>query len=204
MNEFLPPSGGYGRIWECMYEGSMVGAGPEVFCLWPYVISKMRSRSQEGATVMLNPVLLKEVFGVTDEFVAKGIKKLCDVDLESKNGKEEDGRRLVHISGHLYGVVNGAHYIALRSKERHAAAQARYRKKFSGKQMRSRRSQAEVRAENESRERRASAAYDDGDSRRGDAIAAEGIAAGGVPIQQPGPEGIAPIGVGPEAVGGQS
>lgn len=108
----------------------MVGAGPEVFCLWPYVIAKMRSRGGEGATVLLNPVLLRDVFGVPDEdFIKRGIAKLCDVDVSSKNGKEQDGRRLVHISGHLYGVVNGAAYIALRSKERHAAAQAVYRKK---------------------------------------------------------------------------
>ena len=108
----------------------MVGAGPEVFCLWPYVISKMRARGGEGATVLLNPSLLKEVFGVADEdFIKLGIAKLCAVDCASKNGKEQDGRRLVHISGHLYGVVNGADYIALRSKERHAAAQSLYRQK---------------------------------------------------------------------------
>ena len=131
MNDFLAPAGGYGRIWECMYEGSMVGAGPEVFCLWPYVISKMRTRGDEGATVMLNPGLLKEVFGAPDEeFVMRGIRALCDTDAASKNGKHKDGRRLVHISGHLYGVVNGAHYIALRSKERHAAAQEKYRKRL--------------------------------------------------------------------------
>ena len=126
-DDFVKPVGGYGRIWEGMYEGSMVGAGPEVFCLWPYVVTKMR-QVDGVAQVMLNPDLLRVVFGVDDvEFVRRGIAKLCEGDESSKNGKENGGRRLYHISGYCYGVTNGARYMAIRAKDRHAEAQARYR-----------------------------------------------------------------------------
>jgi hypothetical protein len=166
---FIAPAGGYGRLWESVYEGSMVGSGPEVFCLWPYVVAKMRKDAEHGATVLLNPGLLGAVFGVSDErFVRVGIEKLCDVDPKTKNGKDEDGRRLVHISGYLYRVVNGAAYMAIRSKESHVAAQKRYReKKKSGK--------TPLQKTNDERERRFIRALGDGDEVAADRIAAEGI-----------------------------
>ncbi len=169
MKIFIPPGGGYGRIWEAMYEGSMVGLGPEVFCIWPYIIAKMRM-SGGVVTVMLNPALLKEVFGVDEDFVKRGVERLCAVDESSKNGTEEEGRRLKHVSGFMYQVVNGADYIAIRSKEKHAEAQARYREK-----KRPRKSQKQVRNEYDARERRGSKAYDNGDNEAGDRIAAEGL-----------------------------
>lgn len=128
MSEFSMPAGGYGRIWEHMYEGSLAGAGAEVFCLMPYIIAKMRLSPGVGAVVMLNPDVLQPIFGVKEDgFVQRGIDKLCAPDPNTKNGQEADGRRLVKLSGHLYLVVNGEAYIAIRSKERHADAQARYR-----------------------------------------------------------------------------
>lgn len=130
MSDFHEPAGGYGRIWESMYEGSLAGAGPEVFCLMPYVIAKMRM-SKGRAMVLLNPKLLVSIFGGdTDlEFVERGIEKLCAPDPDSKNGRDKEGRRLIRLEGHLYEVVNGVHYMQIRNNERHADAQARYRER---------------------------------------------------------------------------
>lgn len=128
MSDFHEPAGGYGRIWESMYEGSLAGTGPEVFCLMPYVIAKMRM-NKGRATVLLNPKVLAPIFGgIADQaFVERGIEKLCAPDPDTKNGKDQEGRRLIRLDGHLYEVVNGMHYMQIRNKERHADAQARYR-----------------------------------------------------------------------------
>jgi hypothetical protein len=122
--------GGYGRIWESLYKGSLIGAGIEAFAVWPYVISNMKPHAEYGAAVQLNPVLLALIFGCDVKLVRKGIEKLCEPDADSHR-KEEGGRRLVKISGYFYRVVNGKYYMGLRSKEmnriRHAEAQREYR-----------------------------------------------------------------------------
>jgi hypothetical protein len=124
------PLGGYGRIWESLYKGSMVGAGIEAFAVWPYVISNMRPHGDYGAVVQLNPKLLGLIFGCEEKLVSKGIEKLCAPDLASHR-KEEGGRRLVKISGYFYRVVNGSYYMGLRKKEtdriKHAESQRVYR-----------------------------------------------------------------------------
>lgn len=172
MSDFIVPDGGYGRIWEKAYQGSLVGSGPEVFCVWPYVIANMKQHRDYGAVIMLNPKLLAVIFGegADEDFVMRGIAKLCAEDPDTKNGKEENGRRLVQVSGFMYRVVNGAEYMRVRAKESHAAAQARYRAKKKGAK-----SQAQVRAENEGRERRFLEADKRGDQEGADRIAAEGL-----------------------------
>jgi hypothetical protein len=107
--------------------------------------------------------------------VERGIEKLCSPDANTKNGAEREGRRLVKVSGHLYLVVNGENYIAIRSKERHADAQARYREKQKAKK--GGKSQAQVKAENDGRERR----FVDADG-KGDLVGADEIAAEGLPV----------------------
>lgn len=134
---FVPPKGGYGRVFEAMYTGSMIGAGLEAFALMPYVISNMRIHPEKGAVVELNPVLLAFIFeGRSDEEAQKrvqvGIDKLCEEDPRSRNAAE-GGRRLVRLGQFLYRVVNGEKYNAIRSKERdrlkNAEAQRRHRQK---------------------------------------------------------------------------
>jgi hypothetical protein len=132
--KFESPSGNYGRIWERLYEGSLAGAGAEVFCLWPYAVTKMRRDREHG---------------IADE-----------------------GRRLVHVVGYLYRVPTGAAYMAVRAKDAHAAAQAKYREREKVKK--AGKSQGAVRAENEGRERRFVEAEKAGDLGKADAIAAEG------------------------------
>lgn len=130
---FLRPVGGYGRVFEAMYNGSMYGAGVTVFAVWPYVISHMRGHPEHGALVELNPVPLVDTFGKCRvEDIEKAIKFLCAPDPNSRS-KAEEGRRLVKMGQFLYRVVNGAEYMKIRKDEanraKHQAAQDRYRKK---------------------------------------------------------------------------
>lgn len=96
----------YGKIFSSMYEGSLVGAGPVVFAVWGYCISKAEA---EESTVMLNPVLLSQIIGTSQEEIRKAIDFLCAPDNDSKN-KEHEGRRLLLLSGLCYFVVSHKHY----------------------------------------------------------------------------------------------
>lgn len=161
---------GFGRIFESMYQGSMVGAGPDVFAVWPYVIAHMRAHAEHGALVELNPKLLAFILGASEAQIEKAINFLCDQDPDSRS-KAEDGKRLVRMGQFVYRVVNGAEYMAVRAKEdarfKHAERQKRYR----GNQSRKR----QIRVENESREARFVEAHKNGDEALADKIAAEGL-----------------------------
>lgn len=113
---FDKPAGGYGRIWESMYKGSMMGAGLEVFAVWPYVIANMRGHVEHGALVELNPQLLAFMIGCEARDVEKAIGKLCAED-ENSRTPVEDGKRLVRLGQFLYRVVNGGRYLAIRKAE---------------------------------------------------------------------------------------
>jgi hypothetical protein len=106
----------YGRIFETMFEGSMVGAGCPTFAVWSYVITKMRADRDVGAQVDLNPVLLSAVLGEKVEVLEKVIEKLCRPDAKSRS-PDKEGRRLVRLGQFSYQVVNGAKYIAIRNKD---------------------------------------------------------------------------------------
>jgi hypothetical protein len=113
---FEKPTGGYGRIWESMYKGSMLGSGLEVFAVWPYVIANMRGHPEHGALVELNPELLAFMIGCEEQDVEVAINKLCAIDPESRT-PTEDGKRLVKMGQFLYRVVNGGKYLAIRKAE---------------------------------------------------------------------------------------
>lgn len=130
---FVKPPGGYGRLFEAMYKGSMIGAGVAVFAVWPYVIANMRGHPEHGALVELNPQLLAFIFGgCEEELIQAAIERLCEPDPNSRTKKEE-GRRLVRMGQFLYRVVNGAEYLAIRkdeaNRQAHREAQARHREK---------------------------------------------------------------------------
>lgn len=161
---------GFGRIFETMYQGSMVGAGPNVFAVWPYVIAHMRAHPEHGALVELNPKLLAFIFGTDEKEVEAAIDYLCAPDKASRS-KAEEGRRLIKMGTFLYRVVNGAGYLAIRKKEderfSHARRQARYESK--------RRRKSQVEAQNDEREKRFIEAVNNGDECQADRIAAEGL-----------------------------
>lgn len=129
----------YGKIFESMYQGSMVGAGANVFALWPYVIANMRKDPKVGAQVDLNPKVLAFVFGNTEGDVRKAIEYLCSPDAHSTS-KTEAGRRLIRMGEFAYRVVNGAAYMGMRSsderREYQREKQAEYRAKKKNQSMR--------------------------------------------------------------------
>lgn len=106
----------FGKIFETLYTGSMVGAGPHVFAVWPFVISNQKPDREHGSVVEVNPKLLAAVIGCDQEQIEKAIEFLCSPDPESRS-EEHDGRRLIKIGAFEYQVVNGAKYRAIRDHE---------------------------------------------------------------------------------------
>jgi len=101
----------YGKAFEKMYEGSMIGAGLNVFAVWNYCIAKNRS-----GVVELNPTLLAFVLGADESEIVTAIEKLCSPDPKSRS-KEEGGRRLIKEAEYQYRMVNWAAYDSCRSAE---------------------------------------------------------------------------------------
>ena len=75
----------YGKHYESMYEGSMIGAGASIFAVWGYVIAKTRD-----GYVDLNPVLLAAILGMKRDEVANTLKCLQEPDPDS-HCKEYEG-----------------------------------------------------------------------------------------------------------------
>lgn len=115
----------YGKAFETMYEGSMVGAGLNVFAVWNYCISKNRS-----GLVELNPKLLAFVLGGKVEDIVSAVDFLTRADPESRS-KECEGRRLVREAEYQYRMVNWAEYDGIKSieqlREYNRRKQAEYR-----------------------------------------------------------------------------
>jgi hypothetical protein len=124
--------GMYGKHFESLYEGSMIGAGAMVFAVWGYVIAKWKPDKKVGGQVRLNPALLGPILGESPKEVEKAIEYLCAPDKQSSS-KLEGGRRLVRLGQFDYRVVNAAKYHAIRNeeerREQNRQAQARFREK---------------------------------------------------------------------------
>lgn len=163
----------YGKIFETMYSGSMVGKGSPMFAVWGYVIANMKpERVAEGrafgAHVELNAKLLAFILGEKEEVVRGVIKRLCSPDPESRS-KEEQGRRLIQLGEFDYRVVNGEHYRKLRTAEERREYQRQKQAEYRAK----RKSKVQVAAEG--REKRFVEAVEDGREEEADRIAAEGL-----------------------------
>jgi uncharacterized phage protein (TIGR02220 family) len=103
----------YGKHFESMYTGSMVGAGALAFSVWGYVISHQRSPSFD---VELNPKILATIIGEPEKGIVETINKFCEPDKKSRS-KAEEGRKLIKLGEYLYHVVNGSEYDRLRNNE---------------------------------------------------------------------------------------
>ena len=118
----------YGKIFESMFTGSMVGAGAPVFAVWAYVIAS----AKPPGVVELNPKLIAVVLGESKESIEKAIEALCSPDPESRT-KDHDGRRLIREGEYLYAVPTWEKYNQLRNEvERRASnreSQRRWREK---------------------------------------------------------------------------
>ena len=115
----------YGKSFESMYDGSMVGAGVNVFAVWNYVIAKTRR-----GVIELNPRLLAFILGGTEKEIRGGIEFLCSPDPESRS-KVDNGCRLVKDGEFQYRVVNWETYNGIRNevdrREYNRVKQAEYR-----------------------------------------------------------------------------
>lgn len=94
----------YGKHYESMYDGSMYGAGLNVFAVWGYVISHAR----EGRIELL-PRKLADTLGGTVDEVRAALDFLCSPDPESRN-KDHEGRRLVLEGEFQYFMPSWEHY----------------------------------------------------------------------------------------------
>jgi len=108
----------WGPVFANMFDGSMYGAGSHVFSVWTFCVS----HGYEGSGVVrLNPKLLASVIGSTEEEMVEAIEYLCAPDEDSRS-TDAGGARLLHLSGHEYGIVNWDHYQDIIRKEKKRAA----------------------------------------------------------------------------------
>jgi hypothetical protein len=99
----------YGKSYESMYEGSMVGAGINVFAVWNYIITKAR-----GGAIEVNPKLLAFTLGGTEDQVREALEFLQKPDPDSRS-KVEEGRRLVRDGQFQYRIVNWERYAVIKN-----------------------------------------------------------------------------------------
>jgi len=121
----------YGKSFESKYDGSMIGAGFNVFAVWDYIITKTR----RGA-IELNPKLMAFILGGSEKEVLAAINFLCSPDVRSRS-KEEGGARLVKEGEYQYRVVNWDYYSGIRNeldrREYNRVKQSEYRLRRRGK-----------------------------------------------------------------------
>jgi len=121
----------YGKHFESMYTGSMVGSGAVTFAVWGYVIAHVRA---PDFTVELNPKLLAFILGEHELDVVGTISRLCDPDPQSRS-KLEGGRRLVRRGEYRYWVVNAETYKSERMSEERRAYWREYKRKQRAKEV---------------------------------------------------------------------
>lgn len=90
----------YGKYFKSTFTGSMVGAGPDVFAIWGYVVAN----TVQGK-VELNPILLAAIIGMPIDRVQKALDYLQSPDPKSRS-KEHDGRRLLKEGEYQYCIPN--------------------------------------------------------------------------------------------------
>jgi hypothetical protein len=123
----------YGKTYESMYDGSMIGSGIHVFAVWNYVITKAR-----GGIVEVNPKLLAFTLGGTEKQITDALMFLQKPDTNSRS-KDEGGRRLVKEGQFQYRIVNWERYAVIknavdrREYNRVWMQEDRLKKKMSGK-----------------------------------------------------------------------
>ena len=101
----------YGRIFECLFTGSMVGAGVHVFAVWAYALAHVR----EGM-VEINPRLVAAILGTTTNRVQKALEYLQQPDPDSRF-TEHNGQRLIHQGAHAYLMPAHEHYQKLATEK---------------------------------------------------------------------------------------
>jgi hypothetical protein len=101
----------FGLVYASTFDGSMYGTSPVVFAVWMYVLAH-----GYGGQVDLNPKKLAATFGTTVPDVEAAIRLHCAPDPDSRSDADE-GRRLRHLGGVRYEVVNHELYKNARALE---------------------------------------------------------------------------------------
>lgn len=109
----------------------MMGAGPKVFAIWPYIIAN----ADADGFVELNPKLMALLIGMTEEEVGDVIFGFLEPDAQSRT-KRAEGRKLERVGEFMYRVVNFEKYQTMRTYEirraQNRAAAAKHRAKKKG------------------------------------------------------------------------
>lgn len=82
----------------------MAGSGPVVFSVWGYIVAHAFKEH-----VLINPKVVCVKIGITPEQFDQAIAFLSAPDPNSQS-LDEDGRRIIHCSGHQWFVVNHKKY----------------------------------------------------------------------------------------------
>ena len=104
----------YGKSYESKFDGSLVGAGFNVFAVWDYMTTKARN-----GYVEVNPEVLAFILGGKNQDpaeVVEALEFLQRPDPKSRS-KLEDGRRIVKEGEYQYRLVNWEHYNRIRTEE---------------------------------------------------------------------------------------
>jgi len=102
----------FGKHFERMYQGSMRGAGADVFAVWGYAISHARPDS----LVEMNSEIVAFLIGMPQQRVEKALEFLQSPDPKSRN-KEYEGRRMVKRGEFEYFLPSLAYYRGVKSLE---------------------------------------------------------------------------------------
>jgi hypothetical protein len=102
----------YGKIFASLFEGSMYGAGCDVFAVWAYVIANADAKG----FIEINPLKLANTLGADKQRVELALEYLCQPDPSSRN-PDDEGRRLVREGAFMYRVVSHHHYRDMRNMD---------------------------------------------------------------------------------------
>jgi hypothetical protein len=119
----------FGLAFAGIFDGSMYGTSPVVFSVWFYVIA-----NGFGGEIDLHPKKLADTLGTTVADVQAAIRLHCAPDPTSRSQAHE-GRRLLHLGGVRYAIVNHDLYKNARALEEKRASD-RLRKQASRERQR--------------------------------------------------------------------
>jgi hypothetical protein len=152
----------YGKWFAKAYQGSMYGAGLEVFAVWPWVIAN----ADRKGYVEINPKRVASELGCTPEDIQTALAYLEAPDPGSRSSTE-DGRRIVREGAFLFRIVTYEdHRKILNADDQRESARKRKRKQREReKEMSHRESQMSRHAEADAKAEANAEANADGDSR---------------------------------------
>jgi len=103
----------YSAAFGSMFDGSMCGAGSNVFAVWLFALS----RCDKDGDIELCPKSVSLLIGCSEEDVVGALKFLTAPDKDSRSG-DAGGRRLIKTGHFMHRIVNHGHYLKIASYEK--------------------------------------------------------------------------------------